>query len=151
MPGNFQRERRRGEKGESKDRRDSLLFLFPVISAFSELFFSLKMNYGCNQRNSNFQWMSLSHTRTSRPRAVKNPSWYQIHGLSFLTRSTRAHNSILTILLCVFLPFLPFFLPQFLSVSFIPFLLNKYICWKSFVVSIYTFVPSSVCDCKKLI
>ena len=78
-----------------------------------------------------FTTACLSHTRASRPQAEKTPLGYQIHGLSFLTRSSLAHNSILTGLLCVFLPLLLCFLTPFLSVlSFISFLLHHYNIWK---------------------
>lgn len=45
----------------------------------------------------------LSHTLVNSTSSWKTPSGLQIHGLSFLTRSSLAHNSIL---LCVFLPLL---------------------------------------------
>lgn len=121
MPDNFQKE------------KDSRFFLFSLISAFSELFPSLKMNCICYQQNSNliiFHGLSLviwlrptntyigvyylsflchfttgclSHTLVNSTTSWKTPSGLQIHGLSFLTRSSLAHNSIL---LCVFLPLL---------------------------------------------
>lgn len=94
-------------------------------------------------------WLSLTQSsisttswRKKKKKKKKTPSGYRIRGPSFLTRSSPAHNSILTSLLCVFPPLLRCFLPQFLSVlSFIPFLLEHYYnlcaCWKSVIHSVH--------------